>query len=204
MSTLKDQYLTKIKNSKGSQTEKLIEELIYSDVLSYKDFLSLPSVLDLNKKNGVNKYYNTLDLFSNLIYYDYKKDSSKYIALKEKALNNLKCVSIQEMAKQKKHIDFEELKRALDIKTNFDLELILFKAISNDLISGKVDTVKKYVDINCVKARNNMTDTKNAEKMIKNWIENISDAINFADEEEKKILRETKDNRKLLSIEGSK
>lgn len=204
MSAIKEQFIAKVKNSKGSQTEKLIEELISSEIFNFYDFLSLPSVSQLNKTKDVNKYYNTLNLFASYTYYDYKKDSSKYLALKDKALNNLKCVSIQEMAKTKKHLNFSELKRSLDIKTDFDLESILYTSISNDLFVGKVDSLNKCVDVFSIKPRNNMKGIKEAEKMIDKWIGNINDAMDFGREEEERIMKETTCNKKLLNISGGK
>lgn len=200
MSALKEVFLSGIKNSKGKQTEKIIEELLYSDVLSLNEFLLIPCVKELNKTPEANKYYNTLYLFSTMTYYDYKKDSSKFLALKEKALFNLKCVSIQEMAKTKKHIDFNELKRTLDINSDYEIEKILFILISNDLVNGKIDSLNKCVDIISVKSRNNLKNINNVEKMINKWIDNCYQSIDFINNEEKRINEETKQNNTLLKI----
>ena len=78
MSTLKQQFLELAKNFKGNQIEKVIEQILESELYITSEFLSCPNIDAL--KSG-NKYYDTLYLFSMLTYEDYKKSSSKYLSL---------------------------------------------------------------------------------------------------------------------------
>ena len=118
MSTLQQQFHELVKNFKGKELEKIIERILESDLFLTSEFLDCPNIQNL--KSG-NKYYDTLYLFSMLTYSDYKKSTAKYLPLNNKLLNKLKCVSILELAKEKKFLEYSYLKNSFDIKTNFEL-----------------------------------------------------------------------------------
>ena len=104
------------------------------------------------------------------------------------------------MAKEKKCLDFSYLKNALDIKTNFELEELLFNLMSRDLISGKVNSLKETVTILSVKPRCNLVDMKKAEELIDKLINNLNDASEFLTNEENKIKKETTELNAVLTI----
>ena len=136
-----------------------------------------------------------------MLNYDaYKKNSSKYLSLNPKLLNKLKCISILELAKEKKYLEYSYLKNAFDIKTNFELEEMLFNLISKELINGKVDAKNESVSILSVKPRSNLTDMKSAEKLIDKLIKNLNDANAFLTQEESKIKEKTKELNGVLTI----
>ena len=135
-----------------------------------------------------------------LTYADYKKSSAKYLPLNQKLLNKLKCVSILELAKEKKYLEYSYLKNSFDIKTNFELEELLFNLISRELINGKVNSKNEYVSILSVKPRCNLTDMKKAEELIDRLINNLNDASEFLTSEENKIKEKTKELNAVLSI----
>ena len=197
MSTLQQQFHELIKNFKGKELEKVIEQLLESDLYITSEFLNCPNIKDLKKGN---KYYDTLYLFSMLTYSDYKKATSNYLTLNEKLKNKLKCVSILELAKEKKNLDYTYLKNSFDIKTNFELEELLFNLISRELITGKVNAQNECVTILSVKPRCNLTDTKKAEALIDRLIDNLNDANEFLTSEENKIKEKTKELNGVLSI----
>ena len=197
MSTLQQQFHELAKNFKGKEVEKVVQQILESDLYLTAEFLNCPNIKNL--KQG-NIYYDTLYLFSMLTYKDYKKQSAKYLSLNNKLLNKLKCVSILEMAKEKKSLDYSYLKNALDIKTNFELEELLFNLMSRDLISGKVNSLKETVTILSVKPRCNLVDMKKAEELIDKLINNLNDASEFLTNEENKIKKETKELNAVLSI----
>lgn len=197
MSTLQQQFHELVKNFKGKEVEKVVQQILESDLYLTAEFLDCPNIKNL--KQG-NIYYDTLYLFSMLTYKDYKKSNAKYLTLNNKLLNKLKCVSILEMAKDKKCLDFSYLKNALDIKTNFELEELLFNLMSRDLISGKVNSLKETVTILSVKPRCNLVDMKKAEELIDKLINNLNDASEFLTNEENKIKKETKELNAVLTI----
>ena len=197
MSTLKRQFLELAKNFKGNQIEKVIEQILESELYITSEFLSCPNIDAL--KSG-NKYYDTLYLFSMLTYEDYKKSSSKYLSLNNKLLNKLKCVSILEFAKNKKFFDYDFLKKALDIKDNYELEDLLFTLISRELITGKINAKEESVTILSVKPRCNLTDVKKAEELINRLINNLDNASQFLSNEEKKIKEKTKELNSVITI----
>ena len=128
-----------------------------------------------------------------LTYNDYKKATSKYLTLNSKLLNKLKCVSILELAKEKKNLDYTYLKNLFDIKTNFELEELLFNLVSRELITGKVNAQNESISISSVKPRCNLIDMKKAEQLIDRLIDNLNDANEFLTNEENKIKEKTKE-----------
>ena len=197
MSTLNQQFLVLCKDFKGSQLEKIIGQILESDLYITSEFLSCPNIQSL--KSG-NKYYDTLYLFSILTYSDYKENQAKYLNLNNKLLNKLKCVTILEIAKEKKFLEYSYLKNALDIKDNYELEELLFTLISRDLITGKINSKEQNVTILSVKPRCNLTDVKKAEELIDRLINNLNNASEFLTNEEKKIKEKTKELNNVLTI----
>ena len=197
MSTLQQQFNILLKDFKGKEIEKIIERILESDIYITSEFLKHPNIISLGQNN---KHYETLYLFSILTYSDYKKSPSKYLNLNDKLLNKLKSISILEIAKEKKHLDFSYLKNCLDIKTNFELETLLFNLISNDLIEGKIDSKNEYVKILAIKPRCNLFDLKKAEEIINKLIDNIERANEFLGNEEKKIKHVNEELNGFLTI----
>ena len=197
MSTLQQQFHELVKNFKGKELEKVIERILESDLYITSEFLNCPNIKALNSGN---KYYDTLYLFSMLTYSDYKRNTGKYLPLKPKLLNKLKCVSILELAKEKKYLEYSYLKNSFEIKTNFEIEELLFNLISKELINGKVNSKNESVSILSVKPRCNLTNMKKAEELIDRLINNLADANEFLTEEENKIKEKTKELNSVLSI----
>jgi len=197
MSTLQQQFQELVKNFKGKELEKVIEQILESDLYITAEFLDCPNIKALNSGN---KHYDTLYLFSMLTYSDYKKASAKYLKLNTKLLNKLKCISILELAKEKKFLDYTYLKNAFDIKTNFELEELLFNLISRELITGKVNSLNENITILSVKPRHNLIDVKKAENLIDRLINNLNNASDFLTGEENKIKEKTKELNSILSI----
>ena len=197
MSTLQQQFHELVKNFKGKEVEKVIERILESDIYITSEFLNCQNIKSL--KTG-NKYYDTLYLFSILTYSDYKKSPSKYLSLNQKLLNKLKCVSILELAKEKKYLEYSYLKNSFDIKTNFELEELLFNLISKELIIGKVNAQNESVTILSVKPRCNLTDVKKAEELIDKVINNLNDGSEFLTMEENNIKERTKELNSILYI----
>ena len=186
---LKEQFSLLIKDNKGNALEKIISQILSSDIYITADFLLSENIKALGENN---KYYSTLVLFSNLVYLDYEKEKSKYIDLNPEMIKKLKIVSILEYAKTNKCLDYNFLKEQLKIKENFELETLLFEIISKDLIKGRVDMMKEKVKIICVKPRKNLTDVEKAKSEIENLLININEASNYIEEQEMKLNEDNK------------
>ena len=197
MATLSNQFHELLKTHKGNEALNIIERILESDLYITSEYLSYPGVQAL--KAG-NKHYDTLYLFSMLTYSDYKKSPSKYLTLNNKLLNKLKCVSILEIAKEKKFLEYSYLKNTLDIKENYELEELLFTLISRELITGKINSKEENVTILSVKPRCNLTDVKKAEALIDKLIANLNNASEFLTNEEKKIKEKSKELNAVLTI----
>ena len=196
MSSLqKQKFEVLVKENKGNSLEKIISQILSSNIYITSDFLSFPNVIELGKNN---KSYNTLFLFSNLTYLDYVKDKSKYIDLTPQMIKKLKMVSILEYAKTNKSLDYSFLKEKLNIKENFELEELLFEIISNDLINGKVDVIKQKVNIISIKPRNNLSNVNDAKKEIEKWLKNIEVASKYIDEQEIKLKNDNEKYKNLI------
>ena len=196
MSSLqKQKFEVLVKENKGNSLEKIISQILSSNIYITSDFLSFPNVIELGKNN---KSYNTLFLFSNLTYLDYVKDKSKYIDLTPQMIKKLKMVSILEYAKTNKSLDYSFLKEKLNIKENFELEELLFEIISNDLINGKVDVIKQKVNIISIKPRNNLSNVNDAKKEIEKWLKNIELASKYIDEQEIKLQNDNEKYKNLI------
>ena len=120
---MQQQFHELVKNFKGNELEKIIERILESDLYITSEFLNCPNIKAL--KSG-NKFYDTLYLFSMLTYSDYKKSPSKYLPLNPKLLNKLKCVSILELAKEKKYLEYSYLKNSYYFLIYFILNNIYF------------------------------------------------------------------------------
>ena len=185
MSTsLKQQLELLIKEHKGNALEKVISQILSSDIYITADFLMSENIKALGPKN---KYYKTLELFSNFVYSDYEKGKSNYIDLTPEMLKKLKIVSILEYAKTNKCLDYNFLKEKLNLKEDFELETLLFELISKDLINGRVDMMNKKLKIISVKPRKNLSDVKNAKSEIEKWLKNINEASFYIEQQEKKL-----------------
>ena len=98
-------------------------------------------------------------------------------------LNKLMCVTILEIAKEKKFLEYSYLKNALDIKDNYELEELLFTLIPRDLITGKINSKEQK-----------------AEELIDRLINNLNNASEFLTNKEKKIKEKTKELNNVLTI----
>lgn len=190
------QFEILIRDSKDDSIEQVIENLLMSDIFLVSKFLDFQKVQKLGENN---KYFQTLKLFSHLTYLDYKKAKANYIDLKPKMLQKLKILSILEIAKFNKIINYEYLKKTLDIKDNFELEEILFETISSGLVVGYVNSMNQSVNVISVKPRNNLIDLKKAENTIDKWINNINYANTFIENQEKELNNKNKELKIMLT-----
>ena len=92
------------------------------------------------------------------------------------------------------------MKINFDIKTNYEIEELLFTLISKDLINGLVNSKEENVSIYSVKPRLNLIKMKEAEELIDKLLDNINDASEFLFDEEKRIKEKTKELNSVLSI----
>ena len=197
MSTLQQQFNVLLKQFNGKEIEQIIERILESDIYITSEFLNYPNVQALGKNN---KYYETLYLFSVLTYIDYKNSPSKYLTLDDNLLKKLKCISILQIAKDKKHLDYSYLKKILDIKSNFEIEEILFNLISRELIMGKIDGRNEYINIFSVKPRCNLIDFKKVEENIDKIIDNINNANEYLVNEQNQIKKVNEEVNGMLTI----
>ena len=63
-------------------------------------------------------------------------------------ISKLKVITLIEMLEQNKNLHFDLLYIQLDITDPFELDSIIFEAISQGLISGKVDQKNRILKVN--------------------------------------------------------
>lgn len=192
----KEQFAYMITQNKGAALEKIIEQILMSEVYTTSEFLSSPNIKSLGE---TNKHYYTLKLFSNGTFSDYQKEKAKCIALNEKMLFNLKLISLIELAKSHKLLSYSTLKENFDLKDNFSLEEILFSAISRGLIVGKVDMQKETLSVVSVKPRHNLNDMTKAENQIDKFIANIDQATKYIDGQIENLNKENTKSQNLIN-----
>ena len=193
----KDQFKYLISQNKGPSLEKVIEQILASDILNTAEFLEEKNIKDLKGK-GDNKHYNTLYLFSFQTFEEYKKQKNIYIPLTPVMLDKLKIITLVELSKFHKLFDYLTLKDKLELKENFDVEKIIFGAISKGMITGKIDAKNEKVFIISVKPRGNLEKIESVEDTINQWIKNIDDADKYINEEIKKLNESSKKYQKLI------
>ena len=101
----------------------------------------------MNEPEGINKYYNTLSLFSKHTYSHYKNNQENFIPLNDKMIHKLRIITLLDLVKDQKNVHFETLFKLLDITDPFELDSVIFDAVSLGLISGRVDQKNKILKV---------------------------------------------------------
>ncbi len=101
----------------------------------------------MNQPEGANKHYNTLLLFTKGRLEDYLNEKAKFLSLNDLMLTKLKLVTLLDILKEKKTCEFSLLKRLLNINDEFELETLIFDAVYQNFITGKIDHVNKTVKV---------------------------------------------------------
>jgi hypothetical protein len=101
----------------------------------------------LNEPEGMNKHFNTLSLFSKHTYSQYKNNKDNFIHLNDKMIHKLRIITLLDFVKDQKNVQFETLFKLLDITDSFELDSVIFDAVSLGLISGKVDQKNQILKV---------------------------------------------------------
>ena len=88
-----------------------------------------------------------MELFTKFNYQKYKANKQSYLNLSSQALEKLKIISLIEFCENKRDLHFEDLNKEFDIENEFDLHNLIFKAISLNLISGKIDEKNRTLKV---------------------------------------------------------
>ena len=172
----KEQFSTLISKSQGTALEKVIEQILTSQLINTSSFLNEPNIKKLGDKN---KHYQTLHLFSYGTWKDYVKSQSKYISLTEPQSTKLKLLTLLELAKTHKQLSYSELKPLLDITSSFQLEQILFNAFNKGYLTGSINSETELVKIITVCPRNNLKGTSSSKAQIDKWITNLEETEKY-------------------------
>ena len=183
---IKTQFILLIQQFKDHKLEKVIGDIIESDLYLFHEFLDQENIQKLKSKGS--KHYNTLNLFANETYGNYKTNPDKYIKLSNNSIKKLKAISILELGKTKKNITYKEIGKIIDVNDTFEIESILFDLISKGLIKGKIFGEEKYIEIFAVKPRGNLTESLNeSEEKLNKIINNLNEGIIFIDKQKNNI-----------------
>lgn len=125
-------------------------------------------------------------------YKTYIKQQNSYLDLSPAMINNLKILAIVNLAKDNKAMTYEFLMKNLDIKTEFEVEKILFDAFSKGLIQGQIDSMEKKIIIISLKGRNNSSEDGKNEPKIQSWIDNLTNVDLYIDSQIKNLEQENK------------
>ncbi|MCQ2820987.1 MAG: hypothetical protein MJ252_27325 [archaeon] len=175
------QFEFQIKEKKDTCLEKVIEELIQSDLYIFPDFLKYPNVQSL-KSRGKNKHYNTLELFVLHDYKYYVDHRQDFIPLSAESLTKLRMLTIVELAQTQKVLSFDQLKTALQMPQEEQLNALLFDCLTSGLMKGMVDNLEGKLEIEKVRPRHSV-DTKEGQRALQEIIRSIDNASEIIDEQ---------------------
>lgn len=177
-----------VQQNTGVKLEKVIEQILESNLYNTNDFLENENVKALTNSN---KHYNTLLLFTKQNYLDYKNKKENFIELSSKMLMKLKIITILDFVKEKKNVGLDILSKVLDITDPFELDNLIFEAFSLGLISGKVDQKNKILKVLSVKGRDYIPDMSAIEAKLDKWIDNLEKSSNYLIREVECLRNET-------------
>lgn len=178
--SLINQFEFLCKENQGSKLEQVIVNLLESEIVNIDHLVDSKNVKDLGEGN---KFFQTMVLFSRGDYRDYKEKKSQYIELTDKMLSKLRILTIREIASEVKVIEYPYLLNTLDIEDKFDLDSLLFKAITMNILKAKIDHKAGLVKVLSVSPRDNIKDMKSARAKIQSWIERIENSEKFLSDE---------------------
>lgn len=182
----KDVFSTLISHNKGPAVEKIIEQILISQMIPSSFWLNEPNIKNIGQKN---KYYQTLYLFCYGTWADYLNNKDKYILLDEPKVKQLKLLTLIEISKNRKELSYCELKQLLDIKENFQLEKFLFTAFNKKYLTGSINGEKEKIYIITVCPRQNLKETKSIKNQIEQWIRNLENSEKFIDDKCKEMSK---------------
>lgn len=180
-----------VAQNKGDDLKVVINYILESELLNIEHLINHVNIQDAKKK--LVKEYNTLMLFSRGDFLEYIKDTTKFIDLNEKLLTKLKKLTILKVASKNKVLNFSNLINMLDLKSQFELDQILFELNISQWITGKMDHINQVFKVSEIKARDFIENWNEVELKIKKWL----DRVDKAD----KILQNQKDNIKSYSAQ---
>lgn len=175
-----------VSENKGEDLEKIVISLLESNILNIESIIMNRNVQDI--KESLEKYYNTLLLFSRNDYVVYNNKKSKYIELTEKMIFKLKELTILKLAAKNKVLNLKDLITILEIKDKFELDEMLFDVINKGWISGKVDHLNQTFYVSELKPRDYIDDWKEVEKRLEKWISKIDKAENIMNNQIQKLV----------------
>lgn len=94
-----------------------------------------------------NPYFRTLELFAYDNYQTYVSNKASYMELKTAQVKKLKMITIVDLAQRDKMLSYSALMTQLEIQNIRDLEDLIIDCMYNDLLSGKLDQLKKQFHV---------------------------------------------------------
>jgi hypothetical protein len=98
-------------------------------------------------------------------------------------LQKIKILSVLDFSKERKSLGFQTLFNVLDITDPFELDSLIFEAISTGLIQGKLDQKNRVFKILSVKGRDYIADFNVVNSKIDRWIENLEKSEQYIDKQ---------------------
>lgn len=145
-------------NWSAAHVVNLIQKSIYhKGLFNFAELYEIVSAKVSNmaelKTEVVSLWIRLLEIFSYGTWEDYRNLSNSHvIELDNYAQRKLKELTIVSLATHSSYLDFDMLRHHLDVEAN-DLEWLIIDSIYDGLISGKINTKSRYVEINDVQSR---------------------------------------------------
>ena len=180
-----DYHLALAKNARGLALCDIINKLLSSNIVRFKQILDLESVQQLRESHP--KYFNLLQLFTFKTWRDY--NTEEYPDLSPIQARNLKILTL--LTAIDKNSKFDTLKAAINVSNDAELEDLLIEMLERDLITGKLN--QKQRELNCTfkYPRDNLNPPSASIAALKQWVSQIDSVTNEIDliikQEEDKI-----------------
>ncbi len=98
-------------------------------------------------------------------------------------LAKLKLITLLDILKDNKTVKFEYLKKHLNIINDFELECLIFEAVNQNLLTGKIDHFNKILKVVFVKPRIVFYEAHEYDAIFTKWINNLEKSSSLVDNE---------------------
>jgi hypothetical protein len=98
-------------------------------------------------------------------------------------LTKLKLLTLLDILKENKTVKFDYLKKHLNLNEDYALESLIFEAVNQNLLTGKIDHFNKTIKVLFVKPRLVFYDFQEYESIITKWIDNIDKSSSVIENE---------------------
>jgi COP9 signalosome complex subunit 7 len=174
-----EQFLILSKSAKGLAAVELIKQVLeHPQIHVFAELLEQPFVEELEKNQEYEPYVRLLKLFAFGVYEDYAKNHTTLPKLSDAMLAKLRSLTIVTMATKTKRIPYSQMMADLQITNLRDLENLVIELIYANIVDGKMDQSKSWLEIESTIARDITPNELDAiTSVLTNWCDNCDNVL---------------------------